>query len=309
MNFEKNAKFSNKFLKTGKKMPLEVEKPESIDEFMQRYSAIHKRTNKYVSEMCRMYRNKIPGGKPPLLVNEKHKIAYCQTAKIGSDVWARALLILAGNNNYTEVMKMNGKQVIQAKKKHVKQLSQFPDLQQKQIMDTYTKFMFVRHPLSRLLSAFNDKLSPENETDIHDQQFKMIYRAIGADFKWDNKEKGNKVQFKDFLNMVVNSIYSQNPHWKAIHTSCFPCNVHYDIIGRFEDFENEAKYIFKLANVTDFKFPRSKKKHITNSSKLDTIRSAYSSVPVPLLLDIYNKYKYDFTLFNYEIPLAMPFKE
>ena len=42
-----------------------------------------------------------------------------------------------------------------------KYLSEWPPEEQIQMIKTYYKFMFVRHPLERLLSAYRDKVREE----------------------------------------------------------------------------------------------------------------------------------------------------
>ncbi|XP_071963853.1 carbohydrate sulfotransferase 11-like [Antedon mediterranea] len=279
---------------------------ETSDNFMQRYSLIHAKRINHTREMCRFYRDKIPKpvNTPLLLVNEEHKIVYCQTPKAGTVSWCRILLILAGYKNYTEVMNMTAPEVSSAWKTNVTIFQRFSYKKQREIMDTYTKFMFVRHPFSRLLSAFNQKLGPHLQSY---GRFQDIFNQILKNFKWDHNDKSQTVKFKDFLNLVINgSARHSSDHWREMYTVCYPCDVPYDIIGYFEDIENDSKYIFNLTNIHNLKFPRSTGAHLTNSSSKDILRNEFSSIPIPILGELYNKFKYDFTLFGYDMPIAIP---
>ncbi|XP_071950018.1 carbohydrate sulfotransferase 11-like [Antedon mediterranea] len=276
---------------------------ETEAEFMARYSALHVERNKHIKQMCQLHRNKITKmtAKPILLVNEKHKMVYCQTPKVATDSWARIMLVLAGKTKYNDVMKMTHTQVSAAWKKQVKYLSSFPVKKQNEILKNYTTFMFVRNPFSRLLSAYNDKFNPEQKNH---GQFQGIYDTIWSRFRSNKQDESKTVQFEDFLNFVIDGMITRfNGHWREMHRVCYPCDIHYDVIGHFEDIENESKYILtrSKANIT---FPHSTGKHFTNSS--GKLEKAYANIPASLIFDIYHKFKYDFMLFNYKIPIAFP---
>ncbi|XP_033117907.1 carbohydrate sulfotransferase 11-like [Anneissia japonica] len=286
----------------SKKAPEKVQE-ETVEEFMKRYSAIHRKRNNYTRKMCRLYRDYIPRMKsqPRLLVNEEHKMVYCQTPKTGTVSWCRIMLILSGYKNYEEVMKMTAPQVSAAWKTNVPRLSSFSLEKQKHIMATYTKFMFVRHPLTRLLSAYKDKIASKN--GIYASGFEMYRKLITNKFRLEPKES-NEIEFVHFVNMVVAN-KGPNSHWGEMYKICFPCDIDYDVIGRFEDMENDTKYILTLTNLTDFRLPNSSGAHLTNSSSQAKLDKAYSSIPLPHLADLYHRYKYDFTLFDYEIPVSI----
>ncbi|XP_071950848.1 carbohydrate sulfotransferase 11-like [Antedon mediterranea] len=137
---------------------------------------------------------------PILLVNEKHKLVYCQTPKAGTDSWCKLFLVLSGYKNYTDVLKMNVMNVSAAWKKHVPRLSQF-------------------------------------------------------------------------------SYSIKNIHWRNMHQICFPCDIKYDIIGRFEHIEDDSNYILRLVG-SDIRFPKSTRTHFTNSSHHAKIKQSYATIPI-----------------------------
>ncbi|XP_071949883.1 carbohydrate sulfotransferase 11-like [Antedon mediterranea] len=210
---------------------------ENTVEFMKRYAKIHKDRQEHTKKMCETYRKNIPSKKmvPRLLVNEKHKIVYCQTPKVSTTSWCRIMLVLSGYKNYTEVMKLSVAEVSKSWKKHVPRITRF-----------------------------------------------------------------SKIEFVDFINMVVAGA-GKNVHWNPMYTSCYPCDIHYDVIGHFEDIENEAKYILKHANI-DLKFPVATGQHNTHSSSEKKLTKAYSTISASHLAGIYHKYRFDFALFGYTIP-------
>ena len=70
------------------------------------------------------------------------------------------------------------------------------------VLDTYFKFMVVRHPMDRLVSSFHDKLNPGN---------KPYKESMGADIlkefrpwvKTEEAETGENVTFNEFIQYIV----------------------------------------------------------------------------------------------------------
>ncbi|XP_071949851.1 carbohydrate sulfotransferase 11-like [Antedon mediterranea] len=272
---------------------------EPIVEFMNKYSDIHQQRRKHIQRTCDLHRNEIPHMKnsPKLLVNKKHKMVYCQTPKAGTVSWCRIMLVLSGYKNYNEIMKMTAPQVSRAWKSHVPLLSSFPKTEQENIMNTYTKFMFVRQPFTRLLSAYNDKIRM-NEDRTYARGFAGYRKKIL--YKYSKKNETSEIKFHEFIRYVLSTKHN-NAHWREMYKVCYPCDIHYDVIGQFEDMKNEAKYILTLSNITDLTFPTASGRHLTHSSNEDKFKKAYSYIPDKD--ELYQRYKYDFMLFGYTNPL------
>ncbi|XP_033122095.1 carbohydrate sulfotransferase 11-like isoform X1 [Anneissia japonica] len=275
----------------------------STDGFMKKYSNIIKRRVNYTQEMCRKHKSVIPRMKrrPNLLVNEEHKLVYCQTPKVATVSWCKIFLTFSGFKNYSEVVKMSVDEVAAAWKKHVPHLSHFPAEKQKKIMSTYTKIMFVRNPLTRLLSAYNDLLVAKNTSTGKQLRFQhRTSKDVLTNFRPGNTSKSYDTTFRDFVKMIVSKThYIRNIHWNNMHSVCYPCDIDYDVIGRLEDIENDSNYILKHVGA-GFKFPKQTGIHFTNSSSYDKVRRSYATISDSDLQDLYQKYKYDYILFDYD---------
>ncbi|XP_033100184.1 carbohydrate sulfotransferase 10-like [Anneissia japonica] len=284
----------------------EVEGKMAKDTFMEKYSAkIRKRVN-HTRNMCRKHKN-IQKMKeyPTLLVNEEHKLVYCQTPKVGTVSWCKIFLQLSGYKNRSELMNMNVIQVSAAWKKHVPRLSDFPAAKQKEILANYTKIMFVRNPLTRLLSAYNDKLVLKSSSDRQPYYQNTVNKRILAFFRIGGGKKRNYATFREFVRMLISKQhYIADVHWSPMHSVCFPCSIDYDVIGQLEDIENESNYILRHVGA-DIEFPHSTGTHFTNSSSYEKVIKSYATIPRFDLLNLYQKYKYDFLLFDYNQSLAM----
>ena len=94
------------------------------------------------------------------VVDEKHKILYCELPKTGCTNWKKTLLKLIqpdtfGKMKWENIRSPHGKKGPNG----YSYLNEYPLEKQLEYLDTFYKFSFVRHPLERLLSAYRDKVS------------------------------------------------------------------------------------------------------------------------------------------------------
>ncbi|KAJ7376053.1 Carbohydrate sulfotransferase 12 [Desmophyllum pertusum] len=82
------------------------------------------------------------------IVLEKYKLVYCPVPKVSCTVWKNLLAKLDGAN-----IKKNVHKEVKYK---LNSLQGYSLEDQRTILKTYTKFMFVREPFERLLSSYRD---------------------------------------------------------------------------------------------------------------------------------------------------------
>lgn len=93
-----------------------------------------------------------------------------------------------------------------------------------------------------------------------------------------------------------------NGHWEPYWTSCSPCHRQYDVIAKVETFDLDNEYIIRTAGLKDqinntHAHP-SLNDNFTKSS--DATQHYFSQVPLWLLKELFELYKPDFTLFDYQ---------
>lgn len=148
-------------------------------------------------------------------------------------------------------------------------------------LDSYFKFTIVRHPYSRILSAYMDKIENRNRSQ----------RKIVAEFL--NKQQHDEITLNEFLNFLENGGLRENAHW-APQTDflVFPIDQ-YDYIGKLEKLQQDLMQILAIIykkncpiiSVNEHKTDsKSKTKELTPSDKLR----------------IYSLYMDDFKNFNYD---------
>ncbi|MDN3492422.1 sulfotransferase family protein [Winogradskyella bathintestinalis] len=144
------------------------------------------------------------------------------------------------------------------------------DFQQlKQLQNLY-KFTLVRNPVSRITSAYLDKVKNKNAP-----QRKLILRAL-------NKNENDDITFDEFLFYLENGGIYHNAHWSLQKDLLFFDINKYDFIGKMENISSDLPII--LENIYDEPsriisiMPHARKKNILenpNSFQLKKIHSIY----------------------------------
>ena len=82
------------------------------------------------------------------IVSEKHKLVFCPLPKVSCTVWKTLLADLEGVHIEKDVHREVGEKL--------NSLRQYSVEERRNILKNYTKFMFVREPFERVLSAYRD---------------------------------------------------------------------------------------------------------------------------------------------------------
>ncbi|XP_063804737.1 carbohydrate sulfotransferase 9-like isoform X2 [Pseudophryne corroboree] len=228
-----------------------------------------------------------------LYVEHSHKFIYCEVPKVGCSNWKRIILLLNKSLGLT-VTDLNHYDV--HKSRLLIKLSSYNSSVQRQLLANYTKVMFTRHPLERVVSAYRDKFLHEDDIYYSKMIANLIKKAIGK-----NTNSTEKITFEDFARFIV----TENPkyrdtHWKPMYHLCDPCNIHYDIIGKFETIKQDADFVLKFIGAPkDLIYP-SIKHHANETRTNDQISRNYlESLPPSLYRQLTNVYSIDFSMFQY----------
>ncbi|XP_056268405.1 carbohydrate sulfotransferase 8-like [Pseudoliparis swirei] len=239
-----------------------------------------------------------------LYVEDKYKLLYCQVPKAGCSNWKRTLIVLAGL--------ASNAQSIQHDTVHeghyLRELNTFDRKGIMHRLETYTKVMFIREPLERMVSAYRDKF--ENPNNYYHSLFgKPIISKYRASPSPEALKTGNGVTFKEFVQYLldVHRPVGMDIHWEQANQLCNPCLIDYDFIGKFENMEEESNFLLRLTGApANVKLPSFKDRNPADKRTSTNITQKYfSQVSTLERQRIYDFYYTDYLMFNY----TKPFKD
>ncbi|KAH0620616.1 hypothetical protein JD844_021268 [Phrynosoma platyrhinos] len=235
-----------------------------------------------------------------LFVDESHKFIYCEVPKVGCSNWKKILLLLKLNLS-RDVAEVNRGMVHTTNL--LKRLSSYSPKQQVEFLSTYTKVMVTRHPLERLVSAYRDKF-------LHPGTYYST--VVANEIKVFSKRKQNftkNVTFQEFVNYVVTrNLKNMDIHWQPMFLLCDPCNIHYDILGKFETLIQDVDHVLRRINAPESLYYPDTKSHASQKRTnkditLDYLRKLTFD-QIQMVMDLY---QIDFSMFNYSFPLKRDF--
>ncbi|KAE8278980.1 Carbohydrate sulfotransferase 12 [Larimichthys crocea] len=239
-----------------------------------------------------------------LIVDDKHGIIYCYIPKVGCTNWKRVFFVLKQGEPYPDPMSIEGEMVHMPNM--VPLLNSFPRTEMKAKLKHYTKFLFVRDPFVRLISAYRDKMLG-NQKYFYENYGWKILRLYGNQpaphLAGEAFASGIRPSFYNFIQYLVDPRTEMNepfePHWRQMHRLCHPCLIKYDFVGHQETLQEDTEHILKtLMLEDDIKFPPSYENMTSTTSVLDWFRT----VPLEDRRKLYKIYEKDFKLFGYRKP-------
>ncbi|XP_037096148.1 carbohydrate sulfotransferase 11-like isoform X2 [Syngnathus acus] len=237
-----------------------------------------------------------------LIVDDKHSLIYCYVPKVACTNWKRILMVLTSDGRYTEPL------AIPANEAHVagnlRTLSEFSAPEINRRLRSYLKFIFVREPFERLVSAYRNKFTRSYNTAFHKRYGTKIIRRHRKNPDPEALENGNDASFHEFVQYLVDPRTQReelfNEHWERVHSLCHPCMIHYDVVGKYETLERDAHAVLSLAGVEDtVEFPTSSKSTRTDSNMAARF---FKHISPFYQKRLFNLYRMDFLLFNYSTP-------
>ncbi|KAM4585441.1 carbohydrate sulfotransferase 12-like isoform 1-T1 [Odontesthes bonariensis] len=255
-----------------------------------------------------------------LIVDDTHQIIYCYVPKVACTNWKRVMVVLSqslispsSGKPYTDpeavppdLVHNSSIHLTFAKFwRHYGSLSRHLMALK---LQHYTKFLFVRDPFVRLISAFRNKFGRPNE-DFYRQFGSVMLRQYGnvsgslPETAAEAFAAGIKPTFQQFITYLLDpktereSVF--NEHWRQVYRLCHPCQVKYDFIGRLETLETDAEQLLKLLKVDHLlRFPSGAR----NRTAASWERDWFTQIPITERRELYKLYEPDFELFGYPKP-------
>ncbi|XP_013402511.1 carbohydrate sulfotransferase 11-like [Lingula anatina] len=197
------------------------------------------------------------------LIDHKNKMLYCQVPKAGSTNFKRLLLLARQNENSgrLHLSALSPHKTWQATKTVFNRLEpNTPETYVNSILKNYTKVLLTRPPYERLVSFYHMYFEEQHyENASLAYELKRLVKYMKRVLK--RMDRGNctwnaKPTFKEFVDFVLfdyrgietRRLHTKgviNAHWFPISRLCYPCAVHYDVIGTMETLDQDFDYIAK----------------------------------------------------------------
>ncbi|XP_060082231.1 carbohydrate sulfotransferase 11-like [Ylistrum balloti] len=228
-------------------------------------------------------------------------MVFCYIPKISCTEWKTIFITLKGKVNSSLLDLGN---VHRKYQRHLSFLGSYSSRDQKRILENYKKYIVVRNPLERLLSAYRNKLAGRGFKDYTFQvEGKKIVNRYRINATRESLKYGNDTTFLEFVKYITDKKTEHlNDHWDRYTTLCRPCLVKYDFIGKFETLSRDADYILRdIGAPTEVRFPSRSKKHNSTIETVKTVDKYYSQVPAEYIKKLWKSYRSDFDLFGYSL--------
>ncbi|NWI43781.1 CHST9 sulfotransferase, partial [Picathartes gymnocephalus] len=229
-----------------------------------------------------------------LFVEHKHKFIYCEVPKVGCSNWKRTIFLLQ-SDMIAEASEIEHDNIHHTSL--IKRLVSYPPALQKEFLSNYTKVMFTRHPFERLVSAYRDKL-------LHSEPFysTTVADEIRAMFR-KNKNSSEKVSFQEFAKFIAaKPPHTLDIHWKPMFLLCDPCNIHYDIVGKYETLGLDSEHVLKVIGAPkSLQYPSLKRYRSEKRTDGDITLEYLRQLTSAQIEELKKLYQMDFFLFNYTL--------
>lgn len=160
--------------------------------------------------------------------------------------------------------------------------------------DMSPNFLISRHPLTRLASAYRNKLQPGTRMQ---QEFIQGYGEIISRTARGSWKAGDPdPTFQEFVKYLIKTpMQDLDEHWMSISLRCRVCQLNYDFILHYENLQSDWTKFLRDVNITkDIRLP-------WENRGAGDIDSYYQNISGEDMESLYQKYEADFLMFGYSI--------
>lgn len=232
--------------------------------------------------------------KCPVFVDDEAKLYFCNVLKVASTTLSTDLMQFIFHDKRRITDNVHAK----IAKNMTRMSPTYYDIQKR---SQYFKFLFVRHPFTRLISFFNDK------TKGHYMRTLLLDKIVKKQRNVNEVAPDMIPTFAEFVMYLLKTDpLKYNPHFTPYSLMCQPCIVEYDFIGRLESFNEDRRHLFQQLNWTS---PGSVDYNswLHNKQSHTKYTEYFSQLTKEQVRQLYYKYFYDFELFDYSPELFINF--
>ena len=188
-----------------------------------------------------------------LLYDDSKKIVFCYVPKVGCSKWKYTFLLLNGIISFTT------KRLPESILKKTKKLSDLPPLERKRRLVEYYKYLFVRNPMERIVSAYRNKIAKPLNFSLVSTKFEEAYKVkilkalkLKEFITWMKNGKKGAIYptFSEFVQYLsMENLKKVNEHFQPIIYLCHPCAINYNFYGNFKLLPRDADTLVEKFNL------------------------------------------------------------
>ncbi|XP_063056099.1 carbohydrate sulfotransferase 12-like [Engraulis encrasicolus] len=252
------------------------------------------------------------------IMDDRHKIIYCFVPKVACTNWKRIMAVLSerrvGGVVYHDPLNIPHDAIHEENlqltfDKFKKRYGSSSRQMMKIKLQKYTKFLFVRDPFVKLISAFRNKFEERNDV-FYKLYARDMLKKYGkcpkppASFT-ESLASGIRPKSSHFIQYLLDPETEKrgpyDPHWRQVYRMCHPCQINYDFVGKLETLDEDAEHLLRILRVDNVvNFPVSGRKQTTISWEQDS--EYFASIPYEWRRQLNKLYQADFRLFGYDKP-------
>lgn len=260
-----------------------------------------------------------------LIVDDRHGAIYCYVPKVACTNWKRVMIVLSRSLRDASGAPFQDPLAIPREAAHNasshltlgvfwRRYGRRWRALARARLQAYTKFLFVRDPFVRLISAFRSKFQLENQEFYRRFAVPMLARYANLTRPpasvHEAARAGLRVSFANFVQYLLDPLTERrggpfNEHWRQVHRLCHPCQIDYDFVGKLETLDQDAAHLLRLlradGDAGGLRFPPSYRDRTERGWE----RGWFAQVPVAWRRQLYKLYEPDFLLFGYPKPESL----
>ena len=238
------------------------------------------------------------------IVSDKHRVIFCYVPKVASSNIRRTLMIMEGVIDKPQPGDISHQELQQNFRK-LKSVDSYSSVKADFRFRTYEKVIFVREPIERLISTFNDRFI-YTPTEYYENVSLEIINKLGIQVNSPNKYQ---LKFSNFIRYLIlnNETKTQfDIHWRGYSYLCDPCKVQYSFVGKYETIDEDMNLLLKKIGADYINFP--KREHFPYYNRTPSasfIETYFRDVPFDDVRQLVKMYFNDMDLFDYKLPTAL----
>lgn len=235
------------------------------------------------------------GGHMFFYADKRNKIMLCAVPKSGISSWKNLLMQISSNNpnissnpHIISTVLESGLHIVPTEKTLSEEYND------------YYKFIVVRHPLARVVSAYKDIIY-EVKVEVPDHNCGGEMLARYRDCSNLTLEQCAKLPpyptWQEFASHVAaRDVKCLNRHWMTVEKLCQPCRIRYDGIMKLETVDHDAETFLDMYRGTNNFHIR----HLNEKKDIKSVEDYINELPKAVVAKLIDKYKVDMAMLGYK---------